>query len=73
MSAIILDGHARAQKIRDSLKDEVAKIEMDTGAMPYLVNIIIGEDAGSHIYSKAPNHNHLLAGPFLSEERPTGQ
>lgn len=53
MSATILDGKALAQDLKDTLKDEVAKLKEQTGSVPSLVNIIVGDDHGSCAYAKS--------------------
>lgn len=53
MSAEILDGKIRAQQIGDSLKGQVEKLRKQTGQVPTLVNIIIGNDSGACVYAKS--------------------
>ena len=53
MSAEILDGKILAQQIGDSLKSEVDKLREQTGHVPTLVNIIIGDDQGSCVYANS--------------------
>ena len=53
MSATILNGKALAQNLKDSLKAEVAKLKQQTGSVPSLVNVIVGDDHGSCAYAKS--------------------
>ncbi|VAX35451.1 Methenyltetrahydrofolate cyclohydrolase / Methylenetetrahydrofolate dehydrogenase (NADP+) [hydrothermal vent metagenome] len=49
----ILDGKKLAQKLKDSLKQEVTQLKEQTGKVPCLVNVIVGSDAGSCAYANA--------------------
>jgi methylenetetrahydrofolate dehydrogenase (NADP+)/methenyltetrahydrofolate cyclohydrolase len=51
--AIILDGIKLAQKIKDELKREVQSLKHAYDDVPHLVNLMIGEDAGSRAYANA--------------------
>lgn len=53
MSATILDGKALAQNLKDGLKAEVADLKQQTGSVPNLVNVIVGNDHGSCAYAKS--------------------
>lgn len=53
MTAKILDGKQLAQVLKDSLRSEVAALKTKTGAVPVLVNIIVGTDPGSCAYAKS--------------------
>lgn len=49
----LLDGKKLAQKIKDQLKDEVAHIIEKDGRAPKLVNVIVGNNAGSCAYANS--------------------
>jgi methylenetetrahydrofolate dehydrogenase (NADP+)/methenyltetrahydrofolate cyclohydrolase len=50
MAAIIVDGKALSDKIKDDLKDEVKKIKTKFGRAPSLAVVWVGGDAASEIY-----------------------
>ncbi len=49
----ILDGKVLAQKIKDSLKEEVSILKEKTGKVPRMVNLIIGDQHGACAYAKS--------------------
>ena len=49
----LLDGKKLAQELKDQLKAEVDEIKLKDGRGPKLVNIIIGDDAGSCAYANS--------------------
>jgi methylenetetrahydrofolate dehydrogenase (NADP+) / methenyltetrahydrofolate cyclohydrolase len=49
MSATIIDGKATAAAIKEELKERVAALTQQ-GVTPGLATILIGDDAGSHVY-----------------------
>lgn len=51
--ASLLDGKALAQKLKSELRIEVEKLKRETGRQPQLINLLIGEDAGSCAYASA--------------------
>jgi len=51
--ATILDGKKLAQQIKDQLKKEVQALDKKYGERPHLVNLMIGDDAGSRTYANA--------------------
>jgi len=53
VSAKILDGKTLAQDLKDSLQKEVADLKEATGAVPRLVNVLVGGDPGSCAYAKS--------------------
>lgn len=53
MSAQILDGRKLAQSIRKSLSREVGDLKKQTGLVPRLVNVMIGDDPGSCAYANS--------------------
>ena len=49
----ILDGKKLAQCLKNELKEEVQQLKDRFGDVPRLVNLMIGEDAGSRTYANA--------------------
>ena len=49
--AVIIDGKSLAKKIRDGLKDDVAKLKKK-GIIPKLAVIMVGDDKASKVYVK---------------------
>ncbi len=50
MSAEILDGRALSKQIRAEIADEVARFKSETGVVPCLAAVLVGEDPGSQVY-----------------------
>ncbi len=48
--AYIIDGKARAEALRASVSDEAARLKADTGIVPGLATVIVGEDPASQVY-----------------------
>ena len=48
--AYIIDGKARAAALRASVSDEAARLKADTGIVPGLATVIVGEDPASQVY-----------------------
>jgi methylenetetrahydrofolate dehydrogenase (NADP+)/methenyltetrahydrofolate cyclohydrolase len=53
MSAQILDGRVLAKRIKDQLKAEVEELKRITDGVPHLINIMLGDDAGSCAYANS--------------------
>lgn len=53
MSARILDGKALAQDLKDRLKKEVRSLKGQTGSVPKLINVMVGNDHGSCAYAQS--------------------
>lgn len=53
--AQIIDGKALSQKIRQQVKDGVAKLKSDSGIVPGLATVLVGDDPASHVYVKNKN------------------
>jgi methylenetetrahydrofolate dehydrogenase (NADP+) / methenyltetrahydrofolate cyclohydrolase len=51
MSAELLDGKLLAAKLKEGLKGELAIFKQQTGQMPRLVSILVGNDAASQSYA----------------------
>ncbi len=52
-TAQILDGKALAQKIKDDLQSQVARLKKNYGAVPRLTNIMVGNDASANSYANS--------------------
>ncbi|HSG72481.1 MAG TPA: bifunctional methylenetetrahydrofolate dehydrogenase/methenyltetrahydrofolate cyclohydrolase FolD [Planctomycetaceae bacterium] len=50
MSATIIDGKAIAQEIRGTLTSEVAEFTRETGIVPHLAAVLVGDDPASAVY-----------------------
>jgi methylenetetrahydrofolate dehydrogenase (NADP+) / methenyltetrahydrofolate cyclohydrolase len=50
MSATIIDGKAIAQEIRGTLTAEVAEFTRETGIVPHLAAVLVGDDPASAVY-----------------------
>ncbi len=53
MTAIRLDGNALARKIKDEIRDEIIRLQQSTGAVPHLVNIMLGMDPSACSYANS--------------------
>lgn len=53
--AQIIDGKVLSQKIRQQVKDGVAKLQSDSGIVPGLATVLVGDDPASHVYVKNKN------------------
>jgi len=53
VSAKILDGTVLAKTLKNDLKKEVAALQVKTGRVPRLINIMIGKDLSSCAYAKS--------------------
>ncbi len=51
--AKILDGKILAKQISQQLSDEVKRLKVQTGDVPHLINVMIGEDPGSCAYANS--------------------
>ena len=50
MSATIIDGKAVSARVRAEVADDVAQLREETGTVPGLATILVGEDPASAIY-----------------------
>ncbi len=50
MTARIIDGKATAEKIRGEIAEQTAEFVRQTGCVPHLAAILVGDDPGSAIY-----------------------
>lgn len=52
MTAAIIDGQAIAAKIRAGIAQETAKLKAETGVVPGLAAVLVGDNPASHAYVK---------------------
>ncbi|MCA8995987.1 MAG: bifunctional methylenetetrahydrofolate dehydrogenase/methenyltetrahydrofolate cyclohydrolase FolD [Planctomycetaceae bacterium] len=50
MSAQIIDGKSLAEKLRGQLKADVAEFQSQTGIVPHLAAVLVGDDPASAVY-----------------------
>ena len=50
MPASLLDGKALAQQIREELAGDVARFRDETGIVPGLTVVLVGDDPASQVY-----------------------
>ncbi|MFW6170817.1 MAG: bifunctional 5,10-methylenetetrahydrofolate dehydrogenase/5,10-methenyltetrahydrofolate cyclohydrolase [Planctomycetota bacterium] len=62
MAADVLDGKGMAKTIRSELKEEVAAFTSETGVVPCLAAIVVGEDEASQIYVRNKRRSCERAG-----------
>jgi methylenetetrahydrofolate dehydrogenase (NADP+) / methenyltetrahydrofolate cyclohydrolase len=78
MAATLIDGKAIAQRVRAQVADEVAVLTAETGMVPGLATILVGEDPASAVYVAnkrracaeagiADLHRHLPASATAAE------
>ncbi|WP_138473306.1 tetrahydrofolate dehydrogenase/cyclohydrolase catalytic domain-containing protein [Poseidonocella sp. HB161398] len=53
MRARLIDGRARAARLRAEIASEVAALAAATGTVPGLVVILLGEDPASRVHAAA--------------------
>jgi methylenetetrahydrofolate dehydrogenase (NADP+)/methenyltetrahydrofolate cyclohydrolase len=53
VSAKILDGKSLARNLKTALRDEVAALKQETGLVPRIVNVMVGNNHGACAYAKA--------------------
>ena len=64
--AILIDGKALAAKLQGELAEKTARLTEETGVVPGLVVIIVGENPASQVYVRNKERSAIAAG-FLSE------
>ena len=73
MTATILDGKALAQQIRDELAVEVAEFIQDSGVVPCLAAVLVGEDPASQVYVRNKQKACQAAGIASQLYRPSAE
>ena len=64
--AILIDGKALAAKLQGELAEKTARLTEETGVVPGLVVIIVGENPASQVYVRNKERSAIAAG-FRSE------
>ena len=64
--AILIDGKALAAKLQGKLAEKTARLKEETGVVPGLVVIIVGENPASQVYVRNKERSAIAAG-FRSE------
>ena len=64
--AQIIDGKALAAKLQEQLAEKTAKLKEETGLVPGLVVILVGNNPASQVYVRNKERSALAAG-FRSE------
>ncbi|WP_145033874.1 bifunctional methylenetetrahydrofolate dehydrogenase/methenyltetrahydrofolate cyclohydrolase FolD [Caulifigura coniformis] len=62
MAARIIDGKAVSQKLRTELADEVAAFKQQTGVIPHLAVVLVGDDPASAVYVRSKSKGCEQAG-----------
>lgn len=62
MAARILDGKSLARSIRDDVARQVAKLQADTGRVPGLTVVLVGENPASQVYVRNKENACKAAG-----------
>ncbi|WZO97134.1 bifunctional methylenetetrahydrofolate dehydrogenase/methenyltetrahydrofolate cyclohydrolase FolD [Isosphaeraceae bacterium EP7] len=62
MPARIIDGKAVAQRVRDEVARGVAQLKADSGIVPGLTVVLVGEDPASKVYVKSKHSACAAAG-----------
>ena len=62
----IIDGKALAAKLQGQLAEKTAKLKEETGLVPGLVVILVGDNPASQVYVRNKERSALAAG-FRSE------
>ena len=69
MTAIIIDGKARAAALRDSVAADVAGFVARHGRAPGLTVVLVGDDPASAVYVRNKGRETLAAGMISGEHR----
>ncbi len=69
MSAIIIDGKARAQRLRETVAVEVAAFVATHGRAPGLTVVLVGDDPASAVYVRNKGLATVAAGMVSGEHR----
>jgi methylenetetrahydrofolate dehydrogenase (NADP+)/methenyltetrahydrofolate cyclohydrolase len=62
LSARILDGKALAQTVRQDVANEVARLKSESGIVPGLAVVLVGDDPASHVYVRNKQNACKAAG-----------
>ena len=62
MTAAIIDGKAFAAKVRAQVAEHVARLKSETGLIPGLAVVLVGEDPASEVYVKSKGKQTVEVG-----------
>jgi methylenetetrahydrofolate dehydrogenase (NADP+)/methenyltetrahydrofolate cyclohydrolase len=62
MTAQIIDGRAIAERLRQSVTEETARLRREHGVKPGLAVVLVGDDPASQIYVRSKGEQSLAAG-----------
>ena len=66
---ILIDGKARAEALRDSVKAEVARLRADHGLQPGLAVVLVGEDPANQVYVRSKAKQTVACGMASFEHK----
>lgn len=69
MAATLIDGKAFSAKVRAQVAEHVAAFKAETGAVPGLAVVLVGEDPASQVYVRSKGRQTLEAGMNSFEHR----
>ena len=61
-SAIIIDGRARAERLREQVREDAARLLAEQGVRPGLAVVLVGEDSASAVYVRSKGEQSREAG-----------
>src|SRR5262252_8387293 len=67
--ARIIDGRPVAERVREQVAAEVARLKAEHGLKPGLAVVLVGEDPASQIYVRSKGEQSLAAGMHLVTHR----
>jgi methylenetetrahydrofolate dehydrogenase (NADP+)/methenyltetrahydrofolate cyclohydrolase len=59
---VLIDGKARAEALRISVADQVARLKAEHGVQPGLAVVLVGDDAASQVYVRSKGEQSLAIG-----------
>ena len=69
MTAVVIDGKAFAAKVRAQVAEHVARLKEESGIIPGLAVVLVGEDPASQVYVKNKHASTLEVGMNSFEHR----
>jgi methylenetetrahydrofolate dehydrogenase (NADP+) / methenyltetrahydrofolate cyclohydrolase len=69
MSAVVIDGKAFAAKVRAEVAVHVARLQAETGVVPGLAVVLVGEDPASQVYVRNKHASTVEVGMQSFEHR----
>ncbi len=59
---VLIDGKARAEALRSSVAEQVARLKAEHGVQPGLAVVLVGDDAASQVYVRSKGEQSLAIG-----------